>query len=403
MTATAAGEVRAARDIVGVWCGCVLLAAVVLIPILGWLAPLGFAGLLALMGLLSLPAIRMTDEDRPVLIVLLAALVWAAVSTTWSPYHPKNAATSTVLKLAFMLPLGWSAVCGARRADPRLRSLALRILIWGLALFGAVLLVESLTGAELYRRLHVAFYEPIRTDLAQSNVAHATFVLAVLWPAALIGGLRTRREAWLLVPILAGTLLAAHQFKGDAPVIAVPLAAVVALAVWRWPSAAPKALAGLAAVLFIAMPGIVWAVRATGDYGAIEGDIPLSWSMRMGYWSHAIDWIRDRPLRGWGLDASRMMGPGIQLHPHNGELQVWLELGAVGAVAAAAFWWLSLSRLTRPASDREAAGVAASASVFLLFGTLNFGIWQEWWLGLGGLVAVLAAMHGPRPAARTST
>ncbi|MDB5467403.1 MAG: hypothetical protein JWQ46_2165 [Phenylobacterium sp.] len=403
MTATAAGEARAARDILGVWCGCVLLAAVVLIPILGWLAPLGFAGLLALMGLLSLPAIRMTDEDRPVLIVLLAALVWAAVSTTWSPYHPKNAATSTVLKLAFMLPLGWSAVCGARRADPRLRSLALRILIWGLGLFGAVLLVEAFTGGELYRRLHVAFYEPIRPDLAQSNVAHATFVLALLWPAALIGGLRTRREAWLLVPMLAGTLLAAHQFKGDAPVIAVPLAAVVALAVWRWPSAAPKALAGLAAVLFITMPGIVWAVRATGDYGAIEGDIPLSWSMRMGYWSHAIDWIRDRPLRGWGLDASRMMGPGIQLHPHNGELQVWLELGAVGAVAAAAFWWLSLSRLARPASDRVAAGVAASASVFLLFGTLNFGIWQEWWLGLGGLVAVLAAMHGPRPAARTST
>jgi hypothetical protein len=159
----------------------------------------------------------------------------------------------------------------------------------------------------------------------------------------------------------------------------------------------------LAALLFVLMPGIVWLVRASGDYGVLEHDIPLSWAMRMGYWSHAIDWIADQPLRGWGLDASRMMAPGIQLHPHNGELQFWLELGAVGALAGAAFWWLCLGRLSRPKGDWSLAGTTASAMVYLLFASLNFGAWQEWWVGLGALVVVISAMSASPAVARTST
>jgi hypothetical protein len=49
------------------------------------------------------------------------------------------------------------------------------------------------------------------------------------------------------------------------------------------------------------------------------------------------------------------------------------------------------------------AAVAASASVYLLFGALNFGVWQEWWLGLGALVAVVAALLLEPPSAETST
>jgi len=86
----AASPVRVRRDYLGAWCGSVMLGASVLVPVLGWLAPLGFAALLGLMGLLMLPALRVTDEDRPVLVVLLGALLWAAVSSTASPYHPKR-------------------------------------------------------------------------------------------------------------------------------------------------------------------------------------------------------------------------------------------------------------------------------------------------------------------------
>ena len=94
-------------------------------------------------------------------------------------------------------------------------------------------------------------------------------------------------------------------------------------------------MAAVAVGLFLGTPLVVWAIRHFFDYAAIEHALPKTDTLRMGYWSHAIDWIADRPLRGWGLDASRMFGPGIILHPHNNPLQVWLELGVIGAVTAA--------------------------------------------------------------------
>ncbi|RAK52381.1 O-antigen ligase family protein [Phenylobacterium deserti] len=392
-----------ARDRLGAWCGWVMVGVAVLTPLFAWLGPLGFAPLMALAGLLCLPALRLSDEDRPALIVLLGALIWAAVSTTWSPYQPKHPQDGQAVKLAAELPLYFSAICGARRASPHLQRLALSVLAWGLVALGVLLAVESLTGGRIFYALHTRFYQPIRIDLAQVKIAQTSFVLALLWPVAVLGRVRSWRDAWLIAPIAAGTIMAGLAFKGDAPVIAVLLAALVALLASRWPRGLPIAAAMSVAALFLAMPLIVWSVRELADYTAIEEAVPLSWSWRMGYWSHAIDWILDAPARGWGLDSSRAMGPGIQLHPHNGPLQVWLELGLIGAVAAAAFWSLCLVRLSRPSPSLPAAATLASVAVYLLFACLNFGVWQEWWMGLGALIIALSGMVSARVTPRTST
>ena len=386
---------------VDVWCGWVMIGAAGLVAPLGWLAPLGFAALLALAGALCLPAVRIADQDRPALTILFAALIWAAVSTTWSPFHPSHAGNSTILKLALQLPLYWSAVCGARRADPRLKARALRVFAASLAALGAILLVEALLAGDILRRLH-DLYEPIRPDLARRNLGQSTFALALLAPLAALAAPPRFRVA-LTVALALVTALAARAFDADDPLVALVLAPSVGFAVYRWPGRAPKVLAGLAGAMFLAAPLVVWLVRRLGDYAAIAHAIPLSWAMRMGYWSHAVDWIGARPLRGWGLDASRMFAPGIQLHPHDAALQIWLELGAVGALAAAAFWGVTLARLSRPRPDVVTAVAAASASVYLLFGAINFGVWQEWWLGLGALVCVLAALGAPAPNPSTST
>ena len=380
-----------ARGLEG-WCGWLLVGAAGLAPFCAWLGPLAFAVLVAGVGLLALPAVRMTDEDRPVLVLLFAALIWAAVSTTWSPFHPKHAQDSTIIKLAFELPLYWSAICAARRADPRLARLALRVLAWGFAGVGLVLIAEAVTGGAIYRAVHVALYEPIRPDLARKNVAESTFVVALLWPLIALGG-PVKLRPWLALAMIAGAGAAAWAFGSDAPVLALVLGPLLGLAVWRWPGGAPKVLAGAMAAFFILAPALMWAVQWSGDISEIQASLPASWSQRVGYWSHATDWIGDKPFRGWGLDASRMFAPGIQLHPHDDALQIWLELGLVGAVAAAAFWGLTLARLSRPKADLLVAATAASLAAYLLFGGVNFGIWQEWWLALGALVTVMVSLH----------
>jgi O-antigen ligase len=391
VSATAAAA-PAARDRLALWCGWVMVGAAPLVPLLGWLAPLGFAPLLALMGLLCLPALRIADEDRPVLIVLTGALIWAAVSTLWSPWHAKGFQRNGALQLALALPLYWSAICGARRAEPRLSALALDILGWGAFLFGVAMLAEAATGARLYQHLRESAIGPIRIDLAQANVGHGAYVLALLWPAVLVGRFRRRWEAARLGVTLMGMALAAHLFSADAPLIAIPLSALAMAVVWRWPAGGPRLAAFKVALLSLAMPGVVWAVRAYANYRALEADVPLSWSVRLSYWSHTIDWIFQKPVQGWGLDASRAIGPEIQLHPHNGALQIWLELGLIGAVAAAVFWGLSLIRLSRPKPDLAIAGVAGSVVAYILFAWVNYGAWQQWWVAVGALIPVMAAL-----------
>jgi hypothetical protein len=382
----------AVRDPLGVWCGWVLTAGLALIPLVAWLGPRGFAVYPGVLGLLVAPAIRIRDADRPLAVVLLLGLAWVAVSTLWSPYRPSTPGAGTALELAAQLPLSWALICAARRAEPRLRRRAGAVLAWSVAALGGLLFAEFALDAAMYERLSFAFYKPIRHDLAEGAVGHTSFVLALLWPVAFAAGVRARVTPWIVVPMVAGTLLAAHRFQASAPVLSVAFVLTVGLAAWHWPVQAPKALAAAAVTYVLAAPAVILAVRATGRYASLQHRMPFPWAARMDYWSFAVDRIGEHSLRGWGLDASRAFGPGIALHPHDGALQVWLELGVVGALLAAAFWWLALSGLSRSKPDLGAVGVACSASVYLLFGALSFGIWQGWWLGLGALVATAAAL-----------
>lgn len=371
----------------GIWCGWVLVGAASLTPLLAWLGPLGFAPLLSLMGLLTLPALRVERGDRLAVSLLLALVAWASVSSLWSPAKPAALEESTALKLPLELLLYWSALCGARQAEPRLAKLALRVLAWGLATHGMLLLVEAFTGVGLYRAFRAAIGDPADFANARKNVAHGSFVLALLWPVALAAGRRGGAPAWLGVPMAVGVAVGASVLLADAPVLAVGLAVFVAGLVAVWPTAAPKGLGLAAALTVILMPLVAWAIQAS----APGPQLPLSWAQRTGYWTAAIQFLSEHPFRGWGLEASRAFAPAIVLHPHNGALQLWLELGLPGAVLAALFW----ARVFRTGVSRErglmAAGVAASAAVYLLFGLVSFGVWQEWWLAVGALFAVIAA------------
>lgn len=375
-------------DRLGRWCGWVLAGVAILTPPMAWLGPLGFAGLMGLAGLLCLPALRVRQNERLIAILLLALIAWAAISSFWSPFRPAAIEESVALKLGLQLPLYWSVWQAARRVDAPGRRRALRLFAWGLAGLGVLLLVEAFTAGLLYRSLRDLIHDPIRPDLARKNIAQASFVLALLWPVAAAGGVRAGAPGWLALPMAAGTAFLGQLFYSDAPVMAVGLAILAGAAVWVWPRVAPLGLAGLAAGMTLLIPWIVGVLRHAG----LADGLPLSWAERMGYWVFARARVGDHPWQGWGLDASRTFAPQIQLHPHNGPLQLWLELGVLGPILAAMLWILALRRVSFPARNLVAAGTGASAMVYLMFHLVSFGVWQEWWLALGALVAVIAAL-----------
>lgn len=386
------------------WCGWVLAFAAVMTGLLGWLGPLGFAVLLSIVGLLCLPAFQVSEADRPAALALLVLVIWACGSILWSPYRPDPLWSSNAVKLVCQGLLYWAAYSAVRRAAPEGLRRAMVILMVAISALATLIIVEAVTGAALYQAVRLAIGDPIRPDLAVRNVAQGVFVLAVLWaPAALVA---VRLGWWRLAVLMAAAIVAgAAGLAADAPIIALAAASAAGAAVYRWPKRAPRGLAVAAAVFFLTAPLVVWGLRAQGVYGQIHEMVSLSWSMRMDYWSYAVDWIGDKPLRGWGLDASRMFGPGIRLHPHNGALQIWLELGVIGAAAATVFWVAIFHRLERPQGDLGAAAGAAAAVSYLTFAAVSFGVWQEWWLALGALavVACAGAQRLPVRAAKAAT
>ena len=90
----------------------------------------------------------------------------------------------------------------------------------------------------------------------------------------------------------------------------------------------------------------------------------------------------------------------LPLHPHNLGLQIWLELGAVGAyliamVAAAAAWTCAV---TKRASRFANAATAATATALFLISSLSFGAWQDWWTAVSALAFVLVLFVRRLPA-----
>jgi O-antigen ligase len=263
---------------------------------------------------------------------------------------------------------------------------------WGLAACGVVMAVEALTGGAIYLALREAIGDPIRADLGRKNLAQGSFALALLWPVAAAAGARAGASPWLAVPMAAGSALLAQLFLSDAPVLALGVVAVAGALAWMWPGAAPRALGAAAAGLVLLAPFLALAVTGLDR-------LPLSWAQRAEYWSYAVGRIAEHPFRGWGLDASRAFSPHIQLHPHDGALQVWLELGLPGAVLLALVWAQTFRRLARDRRGLLAPATAGAAAAYLFFGSVSFGVWQEWWLALGALVAVIAALAEPRASA----
>jgi O-antigen ligase len=142
--------------------------------------------------------------------------------------------------------------------------------------------------------------------------------------------------------------------------------------------------------LFIFAPIVVlWGVRS-GLFAWLHQLAPPSWDARLNIWAFAANQIVAHPLRGWGIDASRIFGEAIPLHTHDAALQLWLELGALGAALAAAFlaWVLYGIVAWTGANRRDGAMAAASLTAYVMIGGLSFGVWQEWWLALGVITVI---------------
>jgi O-antigen ligase len=364
---------------------------------LGYTGSLGFAPLAALAGLVSVPALRQARPPMLVILPLAALVTWALFSLQWSratvdPHSLRGYADLgklTSVTLVLQLGLYAALVAAAQRLSSRGASLALTVLALALAALGLAVALDATQSGAAYAWISGRLGQVVRPDIAGRNIANGDFVIALLfWCAAVrLNQLRWQVLSLVMFACVVGSCLMLHEAHAAVAALALGLGAYCLVRMTRLFGVVILAVA--TTIYWMTAPLVVLTAVRGGLVMRLHAHVQPSWGQRLDIWSFSTAKIIERPWLGWGLDASRTFGDAISLHTHDAALQLWLELGAVGAVLAALFWigvWSRIEVLAR--RDRTAAAAASATAVaYLTIGGLSFGVWQAWWLGLGAMAA----------------
>jgi len=174
-----------------------------------------------------------------------------------------------------------------------------------------------------------------------------------------------------------------------------PLSLIIILAVMALAYLKPKTIVTLC---FIGFGGLILAAPLVGVLSeavlaSLDMTLPSSWEHRLRMWAYAWQEIQNHPIIGNGFDISRTYQETytvreghdvaiISLHPHNIGLQIWLEIGAIGAalgaLTTAMLWRPAMVFITTPARGAALAGVITASAII---GATTIGVWQFWWWG----------------------
>lgn len=344
-------------------------------------------------------------DSGPVIWSLGALSVWALFTVLWSITPAVTIKTGISLAATFFG--GAVLFAAAARLDGRRKEAFKAALFFG-GLFGFILIAfELITNARLSLFLYwdlagkYLFFTKGGYLLALKPGLAATALF--FWPWAL--AMRGRFRVSVTGPVLAVALGLIVYAANYAVVMALAAGGCVFALGWAFPRIMPWALAGVVALGVVFAPLIPGLLPNPFEKGPHLRWLNPSSAQRIVIWNNAVVHIREKPVLGAGFDATRALygkkdrvvykfpdeiagrpwGPTIHepipLHPHNAVLQVWLELGAVGAAIILVLLLAIIRAIDRTIKDRISRAAALGAlTTGLVVASISFGIWQSWWL-----------------------
>ncbi len=351
-----------------------------------------------LAGLFGAPWAGLWRGARAAWPALLAALLFvgfALASTAWSPYRPAALDAVQGLKLALGV-LSAALFTAAAGPSPQARALTRSAAIAAALVLIVMLSVEAFADMALNRMAQ----PDAETGVLERNPGRGAAVLIIIGLGAmggLVGGDGLERTLWKV--ILIGMAVMASQFNMSANVIAVAAGLMAFLVAYQAPRFTLAAVGlGLAGWVIAAPFALTWLARQEN----LASQLPLSWQVRLDIWSYVGARVWESPWIGHGIDASRTIQglgqigdlrfPQVPLHPHSAPLQVWYELGAVGAGLLAALLAAGGLAASQALARQPGAAAAACGGIVALAAlwSVSYGAWQEWMVALAGIVLALA-------------
>lgn len=385
------------------------------------LLPRGMPVWLIALALAALPVIFAARRNplpaAPWRWLWLSSLIFVGASAVWSP---SARAAVTALEIAYVVLCGSLAVAALRAADDEIRRGLIAFLLAGFVVGAGLWAIEILWVHPIHRWFNGGL--PVDAFLSPNMPKRTEALLALaIWPVAYAlwqrgtaqggsakpgGGFSVWRAAGYALPFLLIGVYAAEATSRSA-MLALAIGIAVAVAARFAPTLMRRGIFIFLALAMVAVP--LAATQLPQIPKSTFHSLFLSAIDRLDIWAATGRDIAAAPLQGNGIDATRALGHRANAtpqadpmewrvlssaHPHNGFLQVWAELGAVGALLSLALaygFFRALRRLAKPAQV-FALGAIATGIVLLSFA---YGLWQAWWMA-GHVAAGLLFLLHPR-------
>lgn len=326
-----------------------------------------------------------------------AFIAYSAIGIGWSP--DPEAAQKQVIQFSYaMLPM--ALACGALSiVRPAMR----RFIGWGF--LGGVLIGMGLVVYDVQYDavLHRMIYGT-ETSFDINNFHRALVGLALLvFPAALVA--YRLRQAALAVFFPLGYLGVTFQSTSETALAGVATGILVWFISWHRPRLGGWLVGAAFAVLVL---GAVPIAMLLGQSGLIEQEaLMLSARHRIELWVYTATQVMEMPLLGHGIEASQATFPrAVEIsailsagntmqhqHAHSMFLQVWFELGLVGALLLTAFGLWLVYAASRLDGAARAVSLASFAVAVTMLSVTSFSAWHTWFICSQGL-CLFALMVG---------
>tara|TARA_B100000073_G_C23711361_1_gene564358 strand:- start:234 stop:1475 length:1242 start_codon:yes stop_codon:yes gene_type:complete len=142
----------------------------------------------------------------------------------------------------------------------------------------------------------------------------------------------------------------------------------------------------------LTFPFVMNSFDFTHNYDNINIELNRSLKQRLIIWDYTSKLIDKKLFFGYGFDSSRYLAKEAELykntnwsklplHPHNLWLQIWLELGLIGAIIFCVFLFnIYKSIIKYNLSILDMSLINASLVSVSTLSLISFGIWQFWWI-----------------------
>ncbi len=408
--------------------GSASVSSIILSPRAGFFYALSFAGVLAaclaaprllsflpaVLGIAGVAWIKIQHGtfpafDKKLAVFFAGIVVWGTLSTFWAVDGAYTAERALKISGILLPAIALFASVQSLPASMPNKDRIAAIVVYVCALAGTILFFEYFSKFFLTRSVIGMRLEDMPENMRNGFVINRStvFLTAACWPAALFvwtSGLEKIKKyihlCILFLPVLACLYITDSQ--------TAQIAGLFGFLMLFFPAHRKKARQILMGVVLVMMFAAPFLIKPSYEVFFTHTDTIAKDSFlkrasiphRLEVWDFATTKIFERPLFGYGMDSMRFMKADYVMkhmktdtvmHPHNAVLQIWLEFGVIGIIAAMAFVFFLFRRIDAlPALQQRYYTLLFVVLLSIL--STGYGLWQAWLLGMLNAITAMSIM-----------